>query len=75
MPENKKWERLFCPQATPIRRLKNFKNVEVSIKRDDLNHKVIQGNKLRKLKYNIKYAIENGFSQVATFGGAHSNHL
>ena len=75
MPENKKWERLFCPQATPIRRFKNFKNVEVSIKRDDLNHKVIQGNKLRKLKYNIKYAIENGFSQVATFGGAHSNHL
>ncbi len=50
-------------------------NVEVYIKREDLLHKYISGNKFRKLKYNIKYAIESGFSSVATFGGVHSNHI
>jgi len=49
--------------------------VEISVKRDDLNHPVIQGNKLRKLKYNIKDAIKKGCKLLATFGGAYSNHL
>ena len=49
--------------------------LEVFVKRDDLIHPVISGNKWRKLKYNIKAAKENGFDQVLTFGGAFSNHI
>jgi len=45
------------------------------IKRDDLIHPEISGNKWRKLKYNFEYAIENALSEVITFGGAYSNHI
>jgi 1-aminocyclopropane-1-carboxylate deaminase/D-cysteine desulfhydrase-like pyridoxal-dependent ACC family enzyme len=49
--------------------------VEVSIKREDLLHAQVSGNKWRKLKYNLAFAGENGFKQLLTFGGAYSNHL
>lgn len=49
--------------------------VEVSIKREDLLHAQVSGNKWRKLKYNLAFARENGFKQLLTFGGAYSNHL
>lgn len=45
------------------------------IKRDDLIHPVISGNKWRKLKYALEYAEREGLIHVATFGGAYSNHL
>lgn len=45
------------------------------IKRDDLIHSEISGNKWRKLKYNFEYAIKKGISQIVTFGGAYSNHI
>lgn len=50
-------------------------NVEVLVKRDDLIHPEISGNKLRKLKYNIEHMIEIGMKGILTFGGAYSNHL
>ena len=50
-------------------------DVELYIKRDDLNHPLISGNKLRKLKYNLIEASEKGFSKIVTFGGAFSNHI
>lgn len=50
-------------------------DVELYIKRDDLNHPLISGNKLRKLKYNLIEAREKGFSKIVTFGGAFSNHI
>ncbi|MCF6289337.1 MAG: pyridoxal-phosphate dependent enzyme [Proteobacteria bacterium] len=75
MQNLEKWQKIFCPNATPIQQLPSYKGVEVMVKRDDLNHKIIQGNKLRKLKYNLKYALEHNYTQLATFGGAYSNHL
>lgn len=50
-------------------------NITVSIKREDLLHPEISGNKFRKLKYNIAKAQEQGYSQLLTFGGAYSNHI
>ncbi|CAG5076957.1 1-aminocyclopropane-1-carboxylate deaminase/D-cysteine desulfhydrase [Parvicella tangerina] len=50
-------------------------DVELWIKRDDLIHPVISGNKYRKLKYNLLEVNKNNFNHVLTFGGAHSNHI
>ncbi|MCB9262092.1 MAG: pyridoxal-phosphate dependent enzyme [Flavobacteriales bacterium] len=64
---------------TPIERVKlplyNQYGIEVFIKRDDLIHPFISGNKWRKLKYNMLFMQQNGFRKLATFGGAFSNHL
>lgn len=49
--------------------------VELWIKRDDLIHSDLSGNKYRKLKYNLRYLKEHGLNEVITFGGAHSNHI
>ena len=49
--------------------------VEVTVKRADLNHPIIQGNKLWKLKYNLEQAHLAGCDGLLTFGGAYSNHL
>ncbi len=50
-------------------------NIELYIKREDLLHPIISGNKYRKLKYNINEAKKNGCSTLLTFGGAFSNHI
>lgn len=49
--------------------------VKLYIKRDDLIHPLISGNKYRKLKYNLRDARSKGFKSLLTFGGAFSNHL
>lgn len=49
--------------------------VRVLLKRDDLIHPEVPGNKWRKLKYNIATAREQGFETLLTFGGAYSNHI
>lgn len=51
------------------------KNITVVIKREDLLHPFISGNKFRKLKYNILAAQAQGKSTILTFGGAYSNHI
>lgn len=51
------------------------KKVTVWVKRDDLIHPLIMGNKWRKLKYNLLHARENGFEGIITMGGAFSNHI
>lgn len=45
------------------------------IKREDLLHPVVSGNKFRKLKYNLAFAKENKYNTLLTFGGAYSNHI
>lgn len=45
------------------------------IKRDDLLHPFVSGNKFRKLKYNIKEALQSNHTKIITFGGAYSNHI
>lgn len=49
--------------------------VKILIKREDLNHPTISGNKWWKLKYNIAEAINSHHRIIGTFGGAYSNHL
>ncbi|HXI00532.1 MAG TPA: pyridoxal-phosphate dependent enzyme [Sphingobacteriaceae bacterium] len=51
------------------------KHVTVFIKRDDLIHPFISGNKWRKLKYTLIRAREMRKNHLVTFGGAYSNHL
>ena len=50
-------------------------NIHVSIKREDLIHPVISGNKFRKLKYNLIEAKNQNQTKILTFGGAFSNHI
>jgi 1-aminocyclopropane-1-carboxylate deaminase len=49
--------------------------IELFIKRDDLLHPIISGNKFRKLKYNLEEARRLNHSVLLTFGGAFSNHI
>ncbi|MGJ6960474.1 1-aminocyclopropane-1-carboxylate deaminase/D-cysteine desulfhydrase [Streptosporangium sp. G11] len=49
--------------------------VRVILKRDDLVHPLLPGNKWRKLKYNLARAAELGHETLLTFGGAYSNHV
>lgn len=51
------------------------KGVRVFVKREDLNHPVVSGNKWRKLKYNLQEAKRLGNKKLLTFGGAYSNHI
>ena len=49
--------------------------MDVFVKRDDLIHNIISGNKWRKLKYNFQQAKNKNYNTVLSFGGAYSNHL
>jgi 1-aminocyclopropane-1-carboxylate deaminase len=49
--------------------------ISLFIKRDDLIHPTVSGNKWRKLKYNLQQAKREGAATLLTFGGAFSNHL
>ncbi len=51
------------------------KGLQVFVKREDLIHPVIMGNKWRKLKYNLEKARHQGCSGIVTMGGAFSNHI
>jgi 1-aminocyclopropane-1-carboxylate deaminase len=49
--------------------------VRLLIKREDLNHPLVSGNKWWKLKYNLEEARRLGYHKLLTFGGAYSNHI
>ncbi|MFM9944747.1 MAG: 1-aminocyclopropane-1-carboxylate deaminase/D-cysteine desulfhydrase [Bacteroidia bacterium] len=49
--------------------------VTVFVKRDDMIHPFISGNKWRKLKYNYDRFLKSGCKGIVTFGGAFSNHI
>lgn len=49
--------------------------VQLTVKRLDLIHPQISGNKFFKLKYNLLEAKQQNLNQVLTFGGAYSNHI
>lgn len=53
----------------------NNLGIEVYVKREDVLHSEISGNKFRKLKYNLTEAQNLGFTKLLTFGGAYSNHI
>lgn len=49
--------------------------IDLYIKRLDLIHPTVKGNKWYKLKYNLAEALRQGKDTIETFGGAYSNHL
>ena len=49
--------------------------IDVWLKREDLIHPDVPGNKWRKLKYNLAEAAKRGDRTLLTFGGAYSNHI
>ncbi|WP_414720655.1 1-aminocyclopropane-1-carboxylate deaminase/D-cysteine desulfhydrase [Streptomyces sp.] len=49
--------------------------VTLLLKRDDLIHPALPGNKYRKLRLNLAAAVAAGHDTLLTFGGAYSNHL
>jgi len=51
------------------------KTISVFIRREDLIHPFISGNKFRKLKYNLVQAKAENQDTLLTFGGAFSNHI
>lgn len=53
----------------------NGGDYKVFIKREDLIHPTISGNKWRKLKYNLIEAEKLNMKTLLTFGGAFSNHI
>lgn len=62
---------------SPIQQIhiKNDKNIQLFLKREDLLHPFVSGNKFRKLKYNLVEAKTQNKSTILTFGGAFSNHI
>lgn len=70
-------EQLFAP--APLVRIVDAEldaaQIELWIKRDDLLHPVISGNKWRKLKYILNHALWLGADSIVSMGGAYSNHL
>ena len=56
--------------------IKGFPNdISLFIKREDLIHPFVSGNKFRKLKYNLEQATLQKQTTLLTFGGAYSNHI
>jgi len=53
----------------------NSKGIQVFVKRDDLIHPIISGNKWRKLKNYLQNFSFSTHSGLLSFGGAYSNHL
>lgn len=49
--------------------------IRVFVKREDLNHSYVSGNKWWKLRYNLEEAKKLGHKTLLTFGGAYSNHI
>jgi 1-aminocyclopropane-1-carboxylate deaminase len=76
-PKLRLLERLFS--ASPLQQivtpLIEKKGIEVWVKRDDLIHPVISGNKWRKLKYILHHALTIDSHTIISMGGAYSNHL
>ena len=50
-------------------------NIRIDVKRLDLLHPLVNGNKWFKLKYNVERAIASEHRTIVTFGGAWSNHI
>jgi len=64
-------------QKPRIQLLKSFTNHHVctEVLRLDAIHPVVSGNKWYKLQFYLSHAQEQGAREIASFGGAYSNHL
>jgi 1-aminocyclopropane-1-carboxylate deaminase len=75
---HKKPKSMLTPQKSSIKQRLPFtfsQGIELYLKREDLLHPSISGNKFRKLKYNLIEARQQGLHMLLTFGGAYSNHI
>jgi 1-aminocyclopropane-1-carboxylate deaminase len=52
-----------------------LQDIQITVKRDDLLHPIISGNKWRKLKYALVEACDSDVKHIVSFGGGYSNHL
>ncbi|WP_310377906.1 pyridoxal-phosphate dependent enzyme [Flavobacterium sp.] len=50
-------------------------SISLHIRREDLLHPFVSGNKIRKLKYNLLQVKLENQDTILTFGGAFSNHI
>lgn len=66
-------------EHTPLQKIEDelliAKGIQLYIKRDDLIHPLVSGNKWRKLKYNLAQARAENHHTLLTFGGPYSNHI
>lgn len=51
------------------------RGLRLSLRREDLIHPAVPGNKWRKLTPNLEVARAQGYGRLLTFGGAFSNHI
>ncbi|KMQ65427.1 1-aminocyclopropane-1-carboxylate deaminase [Chryseobacterium angstadtii] len=67
----------FPAETVPIQEIPTDYNIKLFIKREDLIHPQISGNKYWKLFYNVNNYLENHPESpyLITFGGAYSNHI
>lgn len=71
---------VFSYHPTPVQELSHHPvadraGVRILLKREDLNHPVVSGNKWWKLKYNLEAVLQTTHRTLLTFGGAYSNHI
>jgi 1-aminocyclopropane-1-carboxylate deaminase len=66
--EETPFQEISDPQTTKA-------GVRLLIKREDLNHPLVSGNKWWKLKYNLEEAVRENSKALLTYGGAFSNHI
>jgi len=70
---------LTIDENSPLQQIDSLelkkRNISLCIKRDDLLHPLINGNKWRKLKYNLIEMQAQNKHELVTFGGAFSNHI
>lgn len=67
----------FLNTPTPITKLDTISKelgINLYLKRDDLTNFGTGGNKLRKLEYLVKDALDRGYTMLLTVGGAQTNH-
>jgi 1-aminocyclopropane-1-carboxylate deaminase len=73
------YAKTYRPAGSPVQEvadpLLEGTGVRLLIKRDDLIHEHISGNKWHKLKYNLAEAVQQNHHTILTFGGAYSNHI
>lgn len=63
-------------EAIPTQKIKlSTANISLYIRREDLIHPIVSGNKFRKSKYNLLQAKQEKQDTLLTFGGAFSNHI
>jgi 1-aminocyclopropane-1-carboxylate deaminase len=66
-------------EPTPVHELKDPRaeraGIRVLVKREDLNHSTVSGNKWWKLRYNLQAALDAKKTSLLTLGGAYSNHI